>query len=109
VVRSISVLGANGTIEITGWGFQAGTEVCPVIGTVVTGDFVAPCANVASDGAFSDTWQPPLNSYFYFVDNPDGDLVASGNPVVVVEDKNANVLAIGNARAPSTLKLQSDM
>ena len=98
VVKSISVLGANGTIEITGWGFQAGTEVCPVIENAPGGGFVSPCANVASDGAFTYTWQPPANSVLYFSDNPGGSYLAlSGNPMVVVEDKNAYVLAIANA------------
>ena len=99
VVKSISVLGANGSIGITGWGFQAGTEVCPVIENVNGSGFVAPCTNVASDGAFSYTWQLPASSAaLYFSDNPGGGYVEiSGPPLVVIEDKNEYVLAIGNA------------
>jgi hypothetical protein len=76
-----------GTFTIAGWGFQPGTQACPVI----NGVGAAPCATVLANGTFSTEYVSNCyNGYCY---------EGSGGPgyiVVTVEDKSGNVLAIGS-------------
>ena len=63
-VKNITLATNPGTIVIAGWGFQAGTEVCPVVQGAYGG--VAPCTTVQSNGVgvspMSETRQKLHNS-----------------------------------------------
>lgn len=87
VPANITLANSPGAIVIAGWGFPAGSEVCPVIVGAYGG--VAPCTTVIANGAFVDEWSSPATTTPF-------DSKLSGYVVVIVEDKSGNVLAIGS-------------
>jgi hypothetical protein len=84
---NITLANSPGAIVIAGWSFPAGSEVCPVIVGAYGG--VAPCTTVLANGAFAYEWSSPATTTPF-------DSKLSGYVVVIVEDKSANVLAIGS-------------
>jgi hypothetical protein len=74
------------SITVNGFGFAAGSEVCPVFEAAYT-SWATPCATVAANGTFS--YQNGAPNQWY-------DASEAGYVVVIVEDKNENVLAIGS-------------
>ena len=87
VLRNITLANSPGAIAIFGWGFPAGSEVCPVIVGAYGG--VAPCTSVQTNGVFFYEWSSPATTTPF-------DSNLSGYVVVIVEDKNGNVLAVGS-------------
>jgi hypothetical protein len=85
--RNITLANAPGAIAIFGWGFPAGSEVCPVIVGAYGG--VAPCTTVIANGAFAYEWSSPATTTPF-------DSKLSGYVVVMIEDQNGNVLAVGS-------------
>jgi len=85
VFTGITVSSSN-LITINGFGFAAGSEVCPVFEALYA-SWAAPCATVAADGTFSYRGGALDQSY---------DPTEIGYVVVIIEDKNENVLAIGS-------------
>jgi hypothetical protein len=88
--NGIDVSGGNSyTVPITvaGGSFAAGSEVCPVF-VAASYTWSVACATVASNGTFSYEVGPPSGFQF---SGP------GGYTVVIIEDKNQNVLAIGSA------------
>jgi hypothetical protein len=73
-------------IKISGWHFKPGIEVCPVLEDPLGGN--ALCTTVQSDGTF--TYDLGLQQS-YTVMGP-----GSGYMVVLIDDDNGNVLAIGS-------------
>jgi hypothetical protein len=84
---NITLANSPGAIVIAGWGFPAGTEVCPVIVGAYGG--VAPCTSVQTNGVFFYEWSSPATTTPF-------DSKLSGYVVVIVEDKSGNVLAVGS-------------
>ena len=90
----VSALGSG--IVITGYGFQANAEVCPVLEWAVGLPLAtAPCVTTG-DGTF--TYVFPVPSGYTFSST-------GGYVVMAVEDENRNVLAIGSAPGTFTAKL----
>jgi hypothetical protein len=73
-------------IKISGWHFTPGIEVCPVLEDPLGGN--APCTTVQSDGTFS--YGLGLQQPYTVMES------GSGYMVVLIDDDNGNVLAIGS-------------
>lgn len=91
-LKNIVLWGIGDTITITGWGFQPGSEVCPVFDSTTT----KPCEVVPTNGIFSYAASFPGSEYVY-----DANFI-----VVTVEDKTGNLLAIGTLTGGLTYATQ---
>ena len=83
---TLSFTESGGAIQIAGYHFKANSRVCPVLEDPLGG--IAPCANVASDGTFRYSLGPEQSGTEL--------MTGPGHIVVVIDDADGNVLAIGS-------------